>query len=160
MKTLNTFLLLVCAFATHAQTSIYVGGGPSAGLSGAAFNITTGICDATSTNCALINYAASGSVRDLKSITYTTTASARRVLATVAAGKGAVDLFGLFSAGAAVNGSGPSFTGAGGGGLTFHPGSAPNWGFTVAAQGAYDSQNKAHPDVYFQAGYTFRQALK
>lgn len=160
MNTHRTILVsLVCLFAfaglTHAQPSIYVGGGSSATADGAAFNVTTGICTADTASCALINYSAHGSVKDLKSITYTTSAGIRRVIASTTWTAGTVELFALLDAGAAVAPDGPTFTGSGGGGITFHPARTPNWGVSFAAQGSYDQQNKQHANVFFQVGYTF-----
>jgi hypothetical protein len=150
----------VLAFAAAAQTSIYIGGGPSyhSEAPRAAFNLTTGICSADTGRCALINYSARAAVRDLKTVVYSTSFGLRQVLARAESPKLLVDLFALGDAGAAVSPEAVGFAGAGGGGLTFHPKSAPNWGISFAAQASYAAAGNGgwKPNLFAQVGYTFR----
>lgn len=164
MKHTYRILLLLCllAFAgtAAAQTSIYIGAGPSlqSDLPRGAMNVTVGLCNHTGGTCALVNYAARGTIDDFKQNTmvYTTSAGVRQVIATAQSGQSSVDLFLLGNAGAALAATATGFSGAAGGGLTFHPGRAPNWSLSFAAQSEYSPVNPGwRPNLFIQAGYTF-----
>src|SRR5581483_5557224 len=138
MKTINTMLLLLaCVFAMHAQT-FYVGAGPSmhADLPHGAFNVTVGLCNSDTTTCALLNYSGRGTLNDLKqnTLTYSSSAAVRQVMSTVKANGHVVEFFLLGNAGAAIAPTATGFSGAVGGGITYHPAKAPNFGFTGAGQ--------------------------
>ena len=70
-----------------------------------------------------------------------------------------VELFALAQGGAAVTGSAVGLAGTLGGGITFHPAKAPNWGFTLAAREIYSPVNPGwQPWFHAQIGYTFQGA--
>ena len=163
MNRFNTlgFALLVFVLATAAfgQTAMYVGAGPSL-YSTAPFgagNLAIGICNATSTTCSLTGFEARGSVKDPAHLVYSTSTGIRQVLASASSPAMKVDLFVLGQGGAAVTGSAVGLAGTLGGGVTFHPARAPNWGFTLAAREIYSPVNPGwQPWFHAQIGYTFQ----
>ena len=151
-------LMLVLASGAHGQ-NIYVGFGPSLYTAApyGAGNLAIGICNAASTTCSLTGFEARGSVKDPKNLVYSTSTGVRQVVASASSSAGKVDLFVLGQGGAAVTGSAVGLSATLGGGITFHPARAPNWGFTVAAREIYSPVNPGwQPWFHAQIGYTFR----
>jgi len=161
-------ILLVCLFAftgaMHAQT-FYVGGGPSiqSDLPHGAMNATLGIATSDHTML-LLNYSAHGTVEDLKAgtLTYKSTAGVRQVMATATVGRSTLEFFLLGDVGAAIAATATGVVGAGGGGLTFRPGSHPALSFSGAIQEEYSPVNKtaenpsnSRKNLFIQVGYTF-----
>jgi hypothetical protein len=154
------FALLALLLATSAfgQTAIYVGAGPSLYTTApyGAGNLAIGICNATSTTCSLTGFEARGSVKDPAHLVYSTSTGVRQVVATASSSTMKVELFGLAQGGAAVTGSAVGLAGTLGGGITFHPAKAPNWGLTLAAREIYSPVNLGwQPWFHAQIGYTF-----
>jgi hypothetical protein len=164
--TRNLLLIAVCfAFvfvgAAQAQT-FYVGGGPSiqSDLPHGAMNATVGIATGDKTML-LLNYSAHGTFTDLKqgALTYQSTAGVRQVMASATIGLSTVEFFLLGDVGAAISASATGFVGAGGGGLTFHPGSHPALSFSGALQGEYSPVNPGgRKNLFIQIGYTFKSS--
>ncbi|HZT29228.1 MAG TPA: hypothetical protein VFA33_05060 [Bryobacteraceae bacterium] len=155
------FALLVLLVATGAfgQTAIYVGAGPSLYTTSpfGAANLAIGICNASANTCSLTGFEARGSVKDPKNLVYSTSTGVRQVVATASSPAIKVDLFVLGQGGAAVTGSAVGLAATLGGGLTFHPARAPNWGFTLAAREIYSPVNPGwQPWFHAQIGYTFQ----
>ena len=155
---LFALVVLLLATGAFAQT-IYVGAGPSVYTTApfGAGNLAIGICNATSTTCSLTGFEARGSVKDAKNLVYSTSTGVRQVVASAGSTAMKVDLFVLGQGGAAVTGSAVGLSGTLGGGITFHPAKAPNWGFTLAAREIYSPVNPGwQPWFQAQIGYTFR----
>jgi hypothetical protein len=157
-------ILLVCLVAltgaVHAQPNIYLGFGPSlhSDLPHGAVNVTLGIPTGDKTTL-LVNYSARGTIDDLKQnqLVYKSSAGVREVMATANAGKGVVEFFLLGDVGGVIAPNATGFAGASGGGLTYHPGRAPNWGISGAIQGEYSPVNPGwRKNVFLQFGYNFR----
>lgn len=143
----------------HAQT-FYLGAGPSlhADLPHGAVNATLGLCNADSTTCALLNYSARGTLAEFRQykLTYSSSAGLRQVIATAHVNNHVIELFLLGNGGAAIAPTATGFSGAAGGGLTYHPAAHPNWAFSGAAQGEYSPVNPGwRPNIFVQAGYVF-----
>ena len=152
-------LMLVLACGAFGQSAIYVGFGPSLYTTApfGAGNVAIGICNANSTTCSLTGFEARGSVKDPKNLVYSTSTGIRQVVASASSSAGKVDLFVLGQGGAAVTGSAVGLSATLGGGITFHPARAPNWGFSVAAREIYSPVNPGwQPWFHAQIGYTFR----
>jgi hypothetical protein len=152
-------LALLLAAGAFGQTAIYVGAGPSLYTTSpyGAGNLAIGICNATSTTCSLTGFEARGSVKDPAHLVYSTSTGVRQVVASASSPAMKVDLFVLGQGGAAVTGSAVGLSATLGGGLTFHPARAPNWGFTLAAREIYSPVNPGwQPWFHAQIGYTFR----
>lgn len=152
-------LVLLLATVASGQTAIYVGAGPSVYTTApfGAGNIAIGICNASGSTCSLTGFEARGSVKDPKNLVYSTSTGIRQVVASAASPAMKVDLFVLGQGGAAVTGSAVGLSGTLGGGITFHPAKAPNWGFTLAAREIYSPVNPGwQPWFHAQIGYTFR----
>jgi hypothetical protein len=152
-------LMLALASAASAQSAIYIGFGPSLYTTApyGAGNLAIGICNASSTTCSLTGFEARGSVKDPKNLVYSTSTGIRQVVATATSSAVKVDLFVLGQGGAAVTRSAVGLSATLGGGITFHPAKAPNWGFSVAAREIYSPVNPGwQPWFHAQIGYTFR----
>lgn len=157
MKRLILMLMLGAALAC-AQSTIYLGAGPSihSDLPYGAANVTLGLCNSDASTCALLNYAGRGSVQNPTNLVYSSSAGVRQVVGTAGVNASRVDLFLLGNAGATIASSATGFTGAVGGGLTFHTARFPLWSFSIAAQGEYSPVNPGwRPNIFVQVGYLF-----
>ena len=152
-------LVLLLATAAFGQTAMYVGAGPSLYSTApyGAGNLAIGICNTTGSTCSLTGFEARGSVKDPAHLVYSTSTGVRQVVATASSPTIKVEVFGLAQGGAAVTGSAVGLAGTLGGGITFHPAKAPNWGFTLAAREIYSPVNPGwQPWFHAQIGYTFQ----
>lgn len=152
--------ILLLAISAHAQ-AIYIGGGLTASPYTAG-NVTLGICTRDGVTCQITNFEGKGTLEELKTrqLHYTTSVGVRQVMTSVTSEKFKVDLFMVGQGGTAITTTATGFSGAMGGGLTFHPVKSPNWSWTVMAHGNYSNMNPGwQPYIAAQVGYTFRSVV-
>lgn len=152
-------LLALVATVASAQTSIYIGGGPSvyADAPYAAGNLTIGICTNDVKTCSLTSFEARGSVRKPQELVYSASTGILRVVAEASAPAITARLFVLGQGGANVTTDAVGLAGTLGGGIAFSPQRAPNWSITFAGREVYSPVNPGwRPWAGFQIGYVFR----
>jgi hypothetical protein len=162
-------LTTALALAAFGQT-LYLGFGPSAHSDSPriGLNATVGLCDESRANCGLVNYSArfdSAAQYSRGEVVYKTSIAYRRIIATTETSSLRAGVFLLSNAGAVITDSAAAFDGATGGGVSLSPKRYPNWSVSFAAQATYSPVNailptdsRWKPDLYAQAGYTFRRS--
>jgi len=155
-------LLLVASMPAAAQTSFYVGGGPSfysATSPHLAGNLTVGLCTASTATCSLTSVEARGSSSTPGELVYATQTGIKQRLATVQGSMANAELFTVAQAGASVTASATSGIAGLGGGVLFRPSKHPNWSIAFIMRAVYAPANPGwQPWGGVHLGYVFRTA--
>jgi len=154
------FFALLLVFSAAAQTSVYVGGGPSAYATTTphfAGNLNFGICTASAATCELTSFQARGASAD--ALVYSILTGVHQRVATVTGSKFIVKLGSLAQAGTSTTNISTSGAAGLGGSILVSPASHPNWSLAFVMRGVYAANTSGwEPVGTISLGYTFQNA--